>query len=79
VLVSTLNAPNGLWEKIEKEPNINETLKLFQKTFDYLFNAEHITPQQKAKLRQMAIDEGIIVPSTPVVTQSTAPPKGTYS
>lgn len=38
------NAPNGLWEKIEKEPNISETLKLFQKTFDYLFNAESITP-----------------------------------
>lgn len=64
---------------VRKEANINDTFKLFLKPFDYLFNAEYITAQQKAELRQMAIDEGIIAPSTPVIPQTTAPPKGTYS
>jgi hypothetical protein len=48
---------------VRKEANINDTLKLFLKPFDHLFNGEYITPQQKAELRQMAIDEGIIAPS----------------
>jgi UDP-galactopyranose mutase len=64
---------------VRKEANVNDTLKLFQKPFDHLFNGEYITPQQKAELRQMAIDEGIIAPSMPVVPQTNAPPKGTYS
>jgi hypothetical protein len=64
---------------IRKEPNINDTIKLFLRPFDYLANADYITPQQKAELRQMAVDEGLIAPSTPVVPQTTsAPPKGTY-
>ena len=62
----------------KKESNINKTLELFLKPFDYLFNAEYITPQQRAQLRQMAVDEGIIAPSTPLEPQTTAPPKGTY-
>ena len=41
---------------IRKESNINDTLKLFLRPFDYLFNADYITPQQKAELRQMAVD-----------------------
>ena len=41
----------------KKESNINKTLELFLKPFDYLFNAEYITPQQRAQLRQMAVDE----------------------
>ncbi len=64
--------------EVKKEANIHETLKLFLKPFDYLFNAEYISPQQKAELRQQAIDAGIIAPSTPLVPQTTAPPKGTY-
>ena len=63
----------------KKESNINKTLELFLKPFDYLFNAEYITPQQRAQLRQMAVDEGIIAPSTPLEPQTTAPPKGTYT
>ena len=70
---------NGKAVEVKKESNINRTLELFLKPFDYLFNAEYITPQQRAQLRQMAVDEGIIAPSTPVVPQTTAPPKGTYS
>ena len=64
---------------LRKEPNINDTLKLFQKPFEYLLNAEYITPAQRAQLRQMAIDEGIIAPSTPLEPTTTTPPKGTYS
>ncbi len=64
---------------VRPEPNINDTLKLFQKPFEYLFNADYISPQQKAELRQQAIDAEIITRSTPLVSQSSAPPKGTYS
>lgn len=60
------------------QSNLNDTLKLFLKPFDYLFNAKYITPQQKAELRQMAVDEGLIAPSTPVVPSTTDLPKGTY-
>jgi hypothetical protein len=65
--------------EVMKEPNIDDTLKLFQKPFHYLSNAEYISPQQRAQLRQIAIDEGIIAPSTPLERTDTAPPKGTYS
>ena len=65
--------------EVKKEANFNKTLELFLKPFDYLFKAEYITPQQKAELRQMAIDAGIIAPSTPLEPQITSPPKGTYS
>jgi hypothetical protein len=47
---------SGKATEVKKEPNINDTLKLFLKPFDYLANAEYITPQQRAQLRQMAID-----------------------
>ncbi len=57
----------------------NKTLELFQKPFDYLFKGEYISPQQKAELRQMAIDEGIIATSTPIIPQTIALPKGTYT
>jgi hypothetical protein len=65
--------------EVKREPNINDTFKLFLKPFQYLFNADYITPQQKAELRQMAIDQGIITPSTPLEPIGTTPPKGTYS
>jgi hypothetical protein len=69
---------NGKAVGVRKESNINKTMELFLKPFDYLFNAEYITPQQKAELRQMAVDDGLIAPSTPVVAETSAPPKGTY-
>jgi hypothetical protein len=60
--------------------------------FDYLYSSEYITPQQKAELRQMAMDQGLelrqmamdqglIPPSGPGLgtgSESTPPPKGTY-
>lgn len=73
------HAASGKAVKVKKEANINDTLKLFQKPFDYLFNGDYISPQQKAELRQMAIDSGLIQPSTSSVPQSTTQPKGTYS
>jgi hypothetical protein len=36
---------SGKATEVKKEPNINDTLKLFLKPFDYLANAEYITPQ----------------------------------
>lgn len=67
--------------EVKKDVNINKTLELFLKPFDYLFNAEYISPQQRAELRQASIDAGLIAPSTPLDPQetSTPPPKGTYS
>jgi hypothetical protein len=66
-------------QSIRKEANIAETIKLFLNPFDYLINAEYITPQQKAELRQMAVDAGIIAPSTPLEPTTTTPPKATYT
>ena len=65
--------------EVKKEHNIGKTLELFQKPFDYLLNAEYISPQQRAELRQIAVDAGIIAPSTPLAPIESAPPKGTYS
>jgi hypothetical protein len=63
--------------EVKKEANINDTLKLFQKPFTYLLNAEYISPEQRPQLRQMAVDAGIIAHSTPLEPTDTAPPKGT--
>jgi hypothetical protein len=65
--------------EVKKESNINATLKLFQKPFDYLLKAEYFSPQQRAELRQMAIDAGIIAPGTTFVAEDKTPPTGTYS
>ena len=75
------HGPGGHPVEVKKEPNINDTFKLFLKPFDYLLNGDYISPQQKAELRRMAVDAGIIAPSTPLVGQTTTPPppKGTYS
>jgi hypothetical protein len=51
----------------------------FQKPFDYLLKAEYFSPQQRAELRQMAIDAGIIAPGTTFVAEDKTPPTGTYS
>ena len=65
--------------EVKRESNINKTVDLFLKPFDYLFRADYISPQQKAELRQMAVDAGIIAPSTPLAPTEPAPPKGTYA
>ena len=66
--------------EVKKDVNINKTVELFLKPFDYLFKGEYISPQQRAEFRQDAIDGGIIAPSTPLAdTDTPAPPKGTYS
>lgn len=72
---------NAKATEVRKDVNINKTLELFLKPFPYLANAEYITPQQRAQLRQIAIDEGIIAPNTPLGPQDTdtPPPKGTYT
>jgi small nuclear ribonucleoprotein (snRNP)-like protein len=72
---------NGKATEVRKDVNISKTLELFLKPFHYLANAEYITPQQRAQLRQMAIDEGIIAPNTPLAPEdtNTPPPKGTCS
>ena len=69
---------NGKAVGVRKESNINKTMELSLKPFNYLFDAEYITPQQRAELRQMAVDEGLIAPSTPLEPHTAAPPKGTY-
>lgn len=43
-----------------KDVNSQKTFELFQKPFEYLFNAEYLAPQVKAELRQQAVAEGLI-------------------
>lgn len=43
-----------------KDVNALKTFELFQKPFEYLYNAEHIHAEVKAELRQAAIAEGLI-------------------
>jgi hypothetical protein len=66
--------------EVKREANINDTLKLFQKPFTYLMNAEYISPQQRAELRAMAAAEGVIRHDTDLGPgpESTPPPKDTY-
>lgn len=73
---------SGKAVEVKRDVNINKTIELFLKPFDYLFNAEYISPQQRAENRQQAIDAGLIAPNTPLDPSSTAPPppkEGTYS
>lgn len=79
IMLIVKDEAGGKPTSLRKEPNINDTLKLFLKPFNYLLNAEYISPQQRAQLRQMAIDEGIIAPNTPLGPTDTPSPKGTYS
>ena len=67
---------------VKRDVNIIKTIELFLKPCDYLFEARHISPQERAELRQQAVDQGWIAPSTPLDPSSTAPPPpkdGTYS
>jgi hypothetical protein len=43
-----------------KDVNSQKTFELFQKPFEYLYNAEYLAPQVKAELRQAAVAEGLI-------------------
>ncbi len=73
---------SGKAVEVKRDVNINKTIELFLKPFDYLFNAEYISPQQRAENRQQAIDAGLIAANTPLDPSSTAPPppkEGTYS
>ena len=58
----------------------HKSLDLMLKDFDYLANSDYITPQQKAEMRQRAIDQGLLPREAggPEVQPTTAPPKGTY-
>ena len=65
--------------EVKKDVNINKTIERFLRPFDYLFKGEYISPQERASLRQAAVDAGIIAPSTPLADTTPGPPKGTYS
>jgi hypothetical protein len=43
-----------------KDVNSQKTFELFQKPFEYLYNAEYIPAEVKAELRQAAVSEGLI-------------------
>ena len=70
---------SGKAVEVKRDVNINKTIELFLKPFDYLFNAEYISPQQRAETQ--AIDAGLIAPNTPLDPSSAPPPpkEGTYS
>ena len=61
---------------------LHKSMDLFLKPFDYLANGDYISAQQKAEMRQMAIDQGLL---PPIQVQGTGtevnakPPTGTYS
>jgi hypothetical protein len=60
---------------------LHKSMDLFMKGFDYLYNGDFISPQQKAEMRQQAIEMGLLPREAggPEVQPATAPPKGTYS
>jgi hypothetical protein len=53
------------------------------KPFDYLYNSDYISVQQKAELRQQAIEMGLLPREAQAPSQQegqiTKPPTGTYS
>jgi rRNA pseudouridine-1189 N-methylase Emg1 (Nep1/Mra1 family) len=55
--------------EVNKEPNVPETLKLFVKLFEYLFNGDYISPQQKAEYRRTAKEHGLISKEIPHTEQ----------
>ena len=73
---------SGTPRHVAREPNVNETFKLFLKPFSYLYNAVYISTEMKAQYRQEAIDAQIISPSTATTTATSTravPTTGTYS
>ena len=65
---------SGKAVEVKRDVNINKTIELFLKPFDYLFEARYISPQERAQIRQASIDAGLIAPSTPLDPEGTAPP-----
>ena len=79
--LSVKDERNGVARDVRDPTGIpHESLDLFLKEFDYLFNLDYITPQQKAEARQNAIDMGLLPREAegPEVQSATAPPKVTY-
>jgi hypothetical protein len=60
-----------------KDVNSQKTFELFQKPFEYLYNAEYLSPQVKAELRQAAVADGLIGGNISS-TSRTQGPKNTY-
>lgn len=62
---------------------VSKTLELFTKDFDYLYNADYISQQQKNELRQQAIEMGLLPREAQGQRQQegqqTTPPTGTYT
>ena len=54
-----------------KDVNSQKTFELFQKPFDYLYNAEYIPSEVKQELRQAAVSEGLIGGNISDYNQST--------
>lgn len=63
-----------------KDVNSLKTFELFQKPFEYLYNAEYIAPEVKAELRQAAVSEGLIGGTVSDYNQPSkaSPAKNTY-
>jgi hypothetical protein len=85
---SLKDARSGVVRDIRDATGIlHKSMDLFLKPFDYLFNSDYISPQQKAEARQNAIDMGLIpreAQAQALVEQQqegqiTKPPTGTYS
>jgi hypothetical protein len=66
---------------------LHKSMDLFLKPFDYLFNSDYLSPQQKAEARQNAIDMRLVPREAQAQAQTqqqqegqtTAAPAGTYS
>lgn len=76
---------SGTPKHIAREPNVNDTFKLFLKPFEYLYNASYLSPEIKAQYRQEAIDQGLLSAPAAAATAATAtstramPSTGTYA
>ena len=53
---------SGRAVEVKRDVNINKTLELFLKPFDYLFEAKYISPQERGAIRQASVDAGLIGP-----------------
>ncbi|MGB5091580.1 MAG: hypothetical protein WBN72_11605 [Nitrososphaeraceae archaeon] len=64
-----------------KDVNSQKTFELFQKPFEFLYNAEYLSPQVKAELRQAAVADGLIggnISDYQPPSSSTSTAKNTY-
>jgi hypothetical protein len=81
---SLKDARSGVVRDVKDATGIlHKSMDLFLKPFDYLFNSDYITPQQKAEARQQAIEMGLLPREAQAPSQKegqiTKPPTGTYS